>query len=66
MRNLNMTATKTQAIGKGNRKRMPLYYSIVDNAVYTTPAQGRYYVTDLLRPNTPEEIETAVNRWLAM
>ena len=64
MRNLNAVATETREIRRGDR--MSLYYSIANDAVYTTPAQGRYYVTDLLRPNTPEEIKTAVNRWLAM
>lgn len=66
MRNAGMTAVKSQAIGRGNRKTMPIYYSIMEDAIYTTPGTGRYKVTELIRPNTEEEIKQAVNRWLAM
>ena len=43
-----------------------LYYSILDNAVYTEDRVGRYHVTTFLRENTEEEIVSAVNRWLSM
>lgn len=44
----------------------PIFYSIKEDAVYTSDGGGRYYVTDLIRPNTEEEIIEAVKRWLAM
>ena len=43
-----------------------LYYSLEENAVYTEDGKGRWYVTEFIRKNTPEEIEQAVNRMLSM
>jgi len=44
----------------------PLYYSVKENAVYTTGGSGRYYLTDLIRENTPKEIVAAVHKYMSM
>ena len=44
----------------------PLYYSISKDTVYSTAGAGRYYITDLIRHNTAEEIERTVKRFLGM
>ena len=45
---------------------MPIYYSIDKDRVYTQDGEGRFHITDLIRPCTPEEIEKAVKRCMAM
>ena len=59
MKNLNEIAAES-------RKGTQIYYSIREKAVYTKDGDGRYFVTELLRENTAEEIKRAINRWLAM
>lgn len=44
----------------------PLYYSIAEDAVYTTPADGRWHLTDLIRHNTEDEIEETVKRFMRL
>ena len=44
----------------------PLFYSIRENAVYTEEGDGRYYLTDLIRENTEQEIKDAVRRFMSM
>lgn len=44
----------------------PLYYSIRENAVYTEDGEDRYYITELIRKNTEEEIKRTVYRYLAL
>ncbi len=44
----------------------PLYYSIREDAVYTSEGDGRYYLTDLIRENTEEEIVNTVRRFMSM
>ena len=43
---------------------LPIYYDMADGRVNTEGVGD--YVTDLIRPNTEEEIEMAVKRWLWM
>ena len=42
---------------------VPLYYSFEKDTVYDKPGDGRFYVTDLIRDNEPQDIVDAVNRW---
>lgn len=42
----------------------PIYYDIVKDAVFTKPAAGRYYITDLIRFNSEKEIEKTVKKFL--
>lgn len=44
----------------------PLYYSPAEDAVYTEPGSGRWYLTDLIRKNSPQEIENTVRRFMVM
>lgn len=44
----------------------PLYYSPAEDAVYTEPGAGRWYLTDLIRKNSPQEIENTVRRFMVM
>lgn len=64
MNNLRSVSKATKGISYSSR--VPLYYSISDDAAYTTPGPGRIYVTDLIRENTELEIKATINRWLDM
>lgn len=44
----------------------PLYYSVREDAVYTTAGDGRYHLTDLIRENTEKEIVEAVRKYMSM
>lgn len=44
----------------------PLYYSIREDAVYTTEGDGRYYLTDLIRENSEDEIVRTVRRFMSL
>ena len=48
------------------RGRVKVYYDIRKDAVFTQEGKDRYHVTDLIRFNTEEEIESVVNRFLGM
>lgn len=45
---------------------VPLYYSYREDAVYTTPGEGRYLMTYLIRRCSPIEIVMAVNHYKDM
>ena len=51
---------------KSSKGTTPLYYSIRENAVYSTPGDGRYHLTDLIRYNTEKEIERTVKRFMGV
>lgn len=44
----------------------PLYYSPAEDAVFCDPGEGRWHLTDLIRKNSPEEIEATVKKFMAM
>lgn len=44
----------------------PLYYSPKENAVYSTDGEERFFLTYLIRKNTPEEIEKTVIKFMAL
>ena len=48
------------------RKKVALYYSPKDDAVFEKPGPGRFYLTDLIRENTPKEIEETVRFFMAL
>lgn len=63
MKNLREMSHKTEccpALGT-----VPLYYSIKEDAVYSEDGEGRFYLTDLIRHNEPEEIEQTVRKFLS-
>ena len=45
---------------------MPIYYNIKEDAVYTSDGEGRYYITDLIRPNTEKEVIATVRKNMGM
>lgn len=51
---------------RSKRGLTPLYYNVREDAVYTEPGDGRYYLTDLIRENTEKEIITTVIRMMSM
>ena len=51
---------------KSKKGRTPIYYSHEDQAVYTEKGPGRFYVTDLIRENSEEEIERTIRRWMSL
>ena len=67
MKNLNRVAKASQKIEQEDRSTwLSLYYSFETQSVYTKSGAGRHFVTFLIRPNAPEEIESAVERWLRL
>ena len=62
MKGLEKVASESQEIKRG--QRMAIYYDL-SNSTVNTDGFGDM-VTELIRPNTEEEIEKAVNRWLWM
>lgn len=46
--------------------RTPIYYSPKTDTVYTEAGEGRFYITDLLRSNTPKEIERTVSHIMSL
>ena len=60
-----------KAVARASKKAtfsqtVPLYYSVIENAVYTDNGDGRYHVTDLIRENSADEIVRTVMEFLAM
>ena len=45
---------------------VPLYYSIKEDAVYSEAGEGRFYLTDLIRYNTEDEIAETVRYFLSL
>lgn len=45
---------------------LPVYFSFENNRTYTTDGEGRFFVTKLIRENTPDEVELAIRRWMAL
>lgn len=64
MKGLKAAAMATKGINWDNR--IPLYYSIEKQTVYTKDRKDRYFVTWLINECTEKDIEKAVNRWLNM
>ena len=46
--------------------KMPLYYNMNTKTVYNKPGKDRSFITNLINPNTEEDIIDTVNRWLWM
>lgn len=42
---------------------LDVYFSFENYRAYTTGGEDRFFVTKLIRENTPEEIEEAIERW---
>lgn len=55
-----------QEVAEQSKRGCPLYYSVKDDAVYTTEGSGRYYLTDLIRENTEQEIVATVHKYMSM
>lgn len=64
MKNLEKVAKASQKIRQEDTSTwLPIYYSFATKTVYTTEGEGRFFVTKLIRPNEPQEIEEAIERW---
>lgn len=67
MKGLKTVARQSKNIQQGNLSSwLPLYYSIKENKVSTTGEPGYYFITQLVRKCTEEEIKKAVENNLAM
>ncbi len=51
---------------RSKKGRTPIYYSYKDQAAYTEEGSGRFYVTDLIRENSEEEIERTIRWWMSL
>lgn len=47
-------------------KTVSVFYSPKEDAVYNKPGDGRFYITDLINENTPQQIETMVKFFMAL
>ena len=45
---------------------LPVYFCFENNRAYTTDGEERFFVTKLIRENTPDEVELAIRRWMAL
>ena len=64
MKGLSAISKATKSIKQGDRGTwVSLYYSIDKDTVYSKDGADRYYVTDLIRPQTGNEIKEAVEHW---
>lgn len=41
-------------------ERVQVFYDILKDTVYSTPGENRFYLTDLINPNTEKDIEETV------
>ena len=61
MKGLKAIAKATQKINFKDRSTwIPLYYSIREDKAYTTDGDGRYFMTNLINPQTEEDIREAI------
>ena len=42
---------------------IPIYYSIKEDQLFTADGPGRYFVCNLINPNTEKDIADAVDAW---
>lgn len=67
MKNVNELSEMTQNINSRDRSTwITLYYSIQDDAVYSSPKKGAFKVTELINPNTEKEIVGTVKWWMSL
>lgn len=65
MKNLKTVADKTRNTRSNDKMTwIPLFYSFAQDAVYTVPGNDRFQVTTLINPNTAQDIEKAVTRFI--
>ena len=56
-----------EKVSEESRKgKTKLYINVYENALYTEPGTGRWYLTELIRYNTAEEIIDTVHRFANM
>ena len=67
MNNLESISNMSQSIVAINKETwLPIYYSPSENEVYTEAGEGRYMITNLINPNTPDDIREAIDFWKKM
>ena len=64
MKGLKAISKLTEPRGCG--QRTPLYFSIKEDKVYTEPGDDRFFITYLINPNTPKDIEETVKHILSL
>ena len=55
-----------EAAERSKKGRTPIYYNYQEEAIYFERGPGRFYVTDLIRENTEEEIERTIRWWMSL
>ena len=64
MKGLTTLANKSNKINQKDRTTwVYVYYSLTEDKVYDKDGEGRYLVCYLINPNTPAEIQEAVEDW---
>jgi len=51
---------------KSRTGTVKLYYSPSQKAVYDTPGEDRFYLTDLINYNSPNQVEETVNFFMSL
>ena len=67
MKGLKKLSEQTQSINFRDRASwVKLYYSIKEDTVYSGPGDGRYFICNLINPNSEYDIKKTVNQFLDM
>ena len=67
MKGLKALAQATQNILWNDKSTwIPLYYSIREDKVYTKEGENRFFITNLINPQTEKDIEKTVNFGLSL
>ena len=64
MKGLKTIAKKSQSIQQTDRSNwIKIYYDFDTNTVSTRQTDNNCYVTQLINPNTEDDIKEAIERW---
>lgn len=64
MKNVEQIAELSNKINSRDRNTwITLYYSIKEDAVYSTAGDGRFKIGSLINPNSPSDIVDYVEQW---
>lgn len=67
MKGLKRLSEQTQTIICKDRSTwVKLYYSIKEDTVYSGPGDGRYFICNLINPNSEYDIKKTVNHFMDM
>ncbi len=67
MKGLKTLSEKSKKIVTRDRASwVKLFYSPLEDKVYDTEGEGRFFLTNLINENSPKDIEEAVKKMMAL